>query len=333
MDIQTRLFDQIKSKLPSDLPLGKALMIDLNLSRDSAYRRARGETALTPEEIQILCVNYSISFDKILGIEGTAVTFQYNPISRSEFTLENYLLGINEAFKRMAAQKTYKLYYSSLDMTVFQLYNFPALIRFKLLFFAKSYLKIPKYLDQKFSRDWVGDISNELIYETLQKYIRAPSEEVVGIECAKGLVREIISFHDLGHFESKEEAIFLLNECKKMIAHFKDQIEKGRKFQYEKPIVSEEGNFKVYLHETYIQDNTFIVETNAYRILYITHNMMNYLYTVDTDYVNRSFSVFKTMLKSCKDLTSSPSTLVKYEEHINEFIERAKIKIGEDSWM
>ena len=315
------------------MPLGKALMEDLNLSRDSAYRRSRGETSLTPEEIQALCIKYQISFDRILGVEGKAVTFQYNPMQRSEFTFNQYLQGINDGFTRMNAQRSQKLFYSSLDMIVFQLFNFPALIRFKLLYFAKNYLQIPKWANEKYTQKWTGDISNELIQDTLRKYIKVPSVEVIDFECAKGLIREIISFYQLGHIESKEDALYLLDETEKLILHFKDQLEKGRKFEFEKPISTDEGNYAVFMHETYLQDNTFIAETNAYRMLYITHNMMNYLYTVDSDYVNRSYNVFQTMLSHCKELRINPGISRNYFDQLLEFLNRARARIKEPEFI
>lgn len=328
MDIQNKLFEQIKAKLPAELPLGKALMEDLDLSRDSAYRRARGETALTPEEIQLLCQKYEISFDKILGVTGQMVTFQYNPIQRSEFTFNRYLQGINDGFTRMTSQRWQKCYISNLDLIIFQLLNIPDLMKFKLFYFAKTYLKIPKLNDEQFYIGWKGDISDDLLKDTLNKYVRIPTYEVVGYEAGKGLVREIVSFYEMGYIKSKEDALQLLNEVENLMNHIKQQAEIGKKFIINQPVVTDEGNFNFYLHETYLQDNTFIAETNAYRILYITHNMMNYLYTIDTDYVNKSYHVFQAMLNQCKQISlQNPSHRNAYFNYISQFVQKAKNRL------
>lgn len=329
MDIQNRLLEQLKTKLPADTSLGKVLMDELELSRDSAYRRARGETALKPEEIQLLCKKFDLSIDKIIGISGKTVVFQYNPLQRSEFTFEGYLTGILEAFKRMHAQRTQCLYMSNLDIIVFQLLNFPPLIRFKLLYFAKCYLLIPRLKDVKFHATWKDDIDDQLISDILQKYVRSNTVEVMDFDAGKGLIREIVSFYELGHFESKEDALFLLDELSKALDHIKNQALQGRKYVVNQPIVTEEGNFKLYLHQTYLQDNTFFAETNAYRMLYITHNMMNYLYTIDQDYVNKSFSVFNTMIKSCVELSSENQqrALNSQFDQIQQFLRKAKDRV------
>jgi hypothetical protein len=328
MDIQNRLLEQLKAKLPHDASLGRVLMEDLDLSRDSAYRRARGETALKPEEIQLLCSKYDLSIDKIIGVTGKSVTFQFNPIQRSEFSFDNYLNGIMEGYKRMAAQRSQELFMSNLDLIIFQLLNSPALIRFKLMYFAKCYLKIPKLENEKFHKGWKGDISDEMLNHMIQFYIRIKSTEVIGFDAGKGLIREIVSFYELGHFESKDDAVFLINEVARIMDHIKAQAEIGRKFIYGQPVITDEGNFNLYLHQTYIQDNTIIAETNAYRMLYITHNMLNYLYTIDQDYVNKSFAVFQSMLKSCICISdNNPRQRNSYFESLQQFIDRARVRI------
>lgn len=328
MDIQNRLLEQLMTKLPADTSLGKVLMDELDLSRDSAYRRARGETALKPEEIQLLCSKYNLSIDKIIGINGKSVVFQYNPIQRGEFSFDGYLNGILEAFRRMYSQRSQHLYISNLDLIVFQLLNFPPLIRFKLLYFAKCYLLMPSLQEEKFHKNWQGDIPADKLNEILQKYTRIPTTEVIGFESGKGLIREIVSFYELGHFKSKEDALYLLDQVGLLLEHIKDQAAVGRKFIVNQPVVSDEGSFNFHLHQTYLQDNTFFAETNAYRMLYITHNMMNYLYTIDQDYVNKSFSVFQTMLKSCITISGDNQRMRNtFFEQLSQFLDRARTRV------
>lgn len=328
MDIQNRLLEQLKAKLPHDMSLGRLLMEDLDLSRDSAYRRARGETALKPEEIQLLCSKYNLSIDKIIGVSGKSVTFQYNPMQRTEFTFDGYLNGIMEGLKRMSAQRSQELFMSNLDLIVFQLLNSPALMRFKLMYFAKCYLRIPRLDDEKFSKSWKGGISDEQMQQIQQMYIRIKSTEVIGYDAGKGLIREIVSFYELGHFESKEDALFLIDETEKVINHIRLQAENGRKSIIGQPVVTEENTFKLYLHQTYIQDNTIISETNAYRMLYITHNMLNYLYTIDQDYVNKSYAIFHSMLDSCICISGeNPRQRNAYFESLTQFVSKARLRI------
>lgn len=328
MDIQNRLLEQLKAKLPPDTSLGKLLMDDLELSRDSAYRRARGETALKPEEIHLLCQKYELSIDKIIGVSGKSVTFQYNPIQRSEFSFDAYLNGIMDGFKRMTAQRSQELYMSTLDFILFQLLNSPPLIRFKLLYFGKCYLKLPQLDEVKYHKGWKGGIQDDQLQMMANFYIRTKTTEVIGIDAGKGLIREIVSFYELGYFESQEDALFLIDEVVALQEHLMKQAEISRKFIKGQPVITDEGSLEMYIHQTYIQDNTIISETNAYRMLYITHNMLNYLYTIDQDYVNKSYAVFHSMLKSCIKISGeNQRQRTVFLDQFKQFVQKARVRI------
>ncbi len=63
-------------------------------------------------------------------------------------------------------------------------------------------------------------------------------------------------------------------------------------------------------------------------MLYITHNMMNYLYTIDQDYVNKSFAIFKSMLKSCIKISEENQRQRNaYFDSLLAFIQKAKVRI------
>lgn len=124
----------------------------------------------------------------------------------------------------------------------------------------------------------------------------------------------------MGYIRSKEDASYLLDEVERLMNHIKYQAEIGKKCAIDLPAFVDEDNFKFHLHETYLQDNTFIAETNAYRMLYITHNMMNYLYTLDPDYVHKSYHVFQSMLRNCKQISeANPGHRTAYFNSIQSF--------------
>lgn len=328
MDIQVRLFEQIKAKLPAEEHLGKVLSELLDMSTDSVYRRLRGATSLTPEEIQLLCQHFEISFDKIMGTTGRSVVFHYNPIKRSEFSFNTYLEGINYGFTRMLSQKYKKLHMNYVEVNLFQLLNFPMLMRFKLVYFTKFYLNLPQMQDVKFTADWTGDISQALLTDTLVKYVKIPSVEVMDFDNCKGLVREIVSAYEAGMIATKEDALALLSETEKMFNHFIHQLSLSKKFIYGTEPKEIEDNYEVYVHPNYVPDNTVIADTNAYRLLYITHNMLNYLYSSDIEYVAKTFSVFNAMVKTCKKISSdNTSTRNAYAREILAFIDKARLRL------
>jgi BetR domain len=67
---QKLLFDRLKQNLPANKSLAECLMQWLNVSSDSAYRRIRGETPLTVDELAVLSEATGLSANELLGIDG-----------------------------------------------------------------------------------------------------------------------------------------------------------------------------------------------------------------------------------------------------------------------
>jgi hypothetical protein len=57
---QQLFFKHIKSLLPQHISLADTIADVLNISNDSAYRRIRGETQISLEEIKKLCEKFKI---------------------------------------------------------------------------------------------------------------------------------------------------------------------------------------------------------------------------------------------------------------------------------
>ncbi|HET6225931.1 MAG TPA: helix-turn-helix domain-containing protein [Bacteroidia bacterium] len=64
---QIAFIQLIKNSLPSNISLVDELSDLLKISSDSAYRRIRGESALSIEEITVLCKHFKLSFDSFIN--------------------------------------------------------------------------------------------------------------------------------------------------------------------------------------------------------------------------------------------------------------------------
>ncbi|MDR0757051.1 MAG: hypothetical protein LBF85_04305 [Tannerella sp.] len=86
MDVQKRLFEIIKSLIPTSYRLADVIGDLLNISPDAAYRRIRGEKGLTFLEVQKLCCHFHLSMDELLNLKspGQTAVFQYVPVDMTE---------------------------------------------------------------------------------------------------------------------------------------------------------------------------------------------------------------------------------------------------------
>lgn len=284
-DIQETIFQIIKQKIAGEDALGNALSEVLHISPDAVYRRYRGETALTINEVKKLCSFYNISFDALCEMGEGKVMFSYPPLNTYDFSLESYLEGILKAFKRLKSLDSPEMILSINNLSLFQLMNFPQLVRFKLYFWAKTHLQIPDYVDQPFGHAKTSEKAFDLGKEILQIYNSIPSKEIYDPEYMRGFLRQINYYYKAHLFEDPEYALFLHDRILMLSAHLKDQATVGKKFMYGTEAPASGNDFEMFLNETINSDATFLYKSKEVNGLFITHNIMNYLETSNEAYV------------------------------------------------
>ncbi len=64
--IQSCFLEKVRKSLPSNISFVDELAENLSISRDSAYRRIRGETVLSLDEVSQICKRFKMSLDEII---------------------------------------------------------------------------------------------------------------------------------------------------------------------------------------------------------------------------------------------------------------------------
>ena len=73
--MQQLFIQHIKDNFSGPLSLVTEMAELLNISNDSAYRRIRGEKAISFEEMQKLCTHFKVSLDQFLHLQNDAIVF------------------------------------------------------------------------------------------------------------------------------------------------------------------------------------------------------------------------------------------------------------------
>jgi hypothetical protein len=315
-DIQNTLFELVKQRIVGQDTIGNALAEVLSLSSDAVYRRYRGETALTINEIKKICLHYNISFDALCSMEAGNVTFTYPPLNTYDFSLETYLEGILRAFEKLKSLGDPQLIISVNNTPFFQLLNFPQLVRFKLYFWAKTHLMIPAYQNEKFKHEKTSERAFELGRDILQIYNSIPSQEIYDPQLLQGFIRQIVYYCQAHHFEDPQYALFLCDRLKMMSAHIREQASLGKKFIYGTQAPASGNDFAMFNNEIVNTDASFYFTSSELQGVYLTHNVMNYLQTTNKGYVEDTKQILDKQIAN-----SSIISVVNEKERNNYFHE------------
>ena len=148
--VQASILEAVQSKMDSSFSFADELADCLSISKDSAYRRIRGETLFDIAELEILTRKFGLSLDEIFNVEKSTITFNTQPITTDGFTFENYMESVHANLSVVQHVSESHMYFSARDIPPFHFYQVPELSAFKLYFWLKSFLNHPDYRDLDF---------------------------------------------------------------------------------------------------------------------------------------------------------------------------------------
>lgn len=285
MDIQKKLLEKVKFKLDSSENLVDILVEKLHISKDAAYRRISGKVPLTLQESQILLSAFDITLGNFASVKKNTINFEYKPLSRISIDFRGYLTELRDGLREIKQLKESKFFISINETPVFQLFNFPHLLRFKFFFWSKSYLNLPSHSELKFKREKIDRDALAIGMEAHNIYNSIPSSEIYCVETLQGILRQLSYYFDAGLFEDDNYVLELLDNVLGLIDHLKMQAQVGHKFSYgNEPHISPNSKFDMYWIETYLPDNTYLVDYQNGSLTYFAHNIMNIIFTSNPIY-------------------------------------------------
>lgn len=144
MTAQQLLFQHLRENLPADVSVADEVASILYISTDSAYRRMRGETPLTTDELAKICTRFNLSIDQLLKLNtGNQTLFEINRIEYPGTSFENYLQGILLQMQHVNSFNSKQIIYVSKDMPLFHFFHSSELLAFKHFFGCVLLYNIP----------------------------------------------------------------------------------------------------------------------------------------------------------------------------------------------
>ena len=292
--IQSAFLEQVRKSFPPNLSFVDELAELLNISRDSAYRRMRGDTVLSLEEVKKLCDHFKISLDSFLSPSSEVVTFQLRAMNVNEFSFDKWLGSILANLEMVAGFEEKEIIYNAKDLPIFHYFQFPRLSAFKMYFWMKSFSRNVKFSAGKYSPDLVDKKLIAVGEKIWEKYATIPGTELLSVEIMNVTLRHIEFAHECGMFEDTQEALRLCDDCSLLIDRLKAQAEVGRKSSSDGENAG--GKFDLYYNEVLIGDNTILFKMGDKRVTFLTANNFDILTTAQESFCNLTESHINNLI-------------------------------------
>lgn len=293
METQQLFFQQIKQGLPNHLALVDEIAELLQISYDSAYRRIRGEKSLSMGELQKLSSKFNISLDTLFSLKNENVVFRDFLIGPDGIGIKDWLKVILMDMSRIHAAKEKVIMYSAKDPPLFHYFQIPEIGAFKTFFWQKTLLQFPEFAERKFSLANLDQEIQALGTQCLAKYIRVPTIELWNVDTFLIAFSQMEYYWVSDLFENREDIFILCEKFDLWLRHIQKQAELGFKFMYGAEPVGVEDNFKLYLNEVVLNDNSIYVKIDDTCVTYITDNVLSLLITSDPGFCQQKEKFLK----------------------------------------
>lgn len=293
--VQQQLFSQIKSLLPGNLSFADEMAELLQVSPDSAYRRIRGETLLTLDEMMLLCGKYAISMDSLMHINGNSLVFTGQQIDFDHFELEAHLAYILQQLQMLTAVPNGRMYYMAKDVPVFHYFQFAELAAFKFFAWLKTLLRHPDNGNKKFVlSEAVNERWQALSQQIWNTYAQIAAEEIWSAETINSTIRQIEYCREAMLFDSEATVQLLYSQLLQMLDRIESQAAHGYKMAEGK---GQGGAFQLYYNGALLGDNTILMQLGDARRVFINHGILNYINTGDENFCNYTFASLQHIIQ------------------------------------
>ena len=270
-NVQSLFLDRVRHRMPDNLSFADELGDILNISRDSAYRRIRGETILSLEEVKTLYVRFGISIDELFSDDSQMVTFHRRVVNYKDYDLEKWQNSIFKNLDYLSTFEVKEMIFSAKEIPVFHYFRMPELCAFKYFFWMKTLIGYPDFEHRNYSKEAVPKHLLAGGQRVWNKYSTIPSTEIWNEEAVYDTLKQIEFYHECGFFEKADQAGFLCDELIRLLDCVRDEAAVG--------IKSEGGTLNLYDNEILLADNTIFARMGDKRCVYVAMNALNLLLT------------------------------------------------------
>ena len=296
-NVQVQFFQHLKSLLPPHLAMVDEVADLLAISTDSAYRRIRGEKPIDLEETYKLCNHFKISMDQLLHLKSDAFVFSGILKNSEEGSFEMWLETLLKQFQYVSGFEKKHLYYLMKDIPPFVYFQVPELARFKYFFWMKSILYYDEFKGVKFS---LNDTRYDKFEETSKKiitlYSRMPTTEIWNMENVNNTLRQVQFYLEAGALKAQDARI-IYDKTEELINHVERQAELGVKFTFGQEPSSNAAEYRLYVNELILGDNTILAELNDTRITFLNHSVIYFVATRNEQFNTVIFDNLKNLMK------------------------------------
>ncbi len=279
--LQEKLIAEIRGRFPRQADMVTELTKLLSVNKDGVYRRLRGDTALSANEVQLLANHFYISIDNLLENQPKKTYFFYNHYQQPIKTYVDYLDQIYQQIAAFRKLPGFRVQYASREIPVLIYMMFPRLLAFKLYVYGLTTWEFPYLQDQTFSFDLISHKEQEIAEAAAELYCSVDSTDFWTVSILEPSLNQVEYLTMAEKFPDLDTAIAICDEIRVLVNHARQMAERGQKFMPDNRPSARNGKFDLFYNELASTNNTILALSDTHSGLFHTLDTPNFLSTTD----------------------------------------------------
>ena len=286
MNLQKAVFDKILAQFSKKSLAVKALSDLFQMGQNAIYRRMRGESILTPDELAGLAKHFNISLDALIHDASDNVLFSFAPTTKKVTNFTSYLDSLSQAMQPLREFPDGEIKYAAAEIPIFHYCFFPELIAFKLYTWGKTTWGFDYLKDQPFTFDLISPDAYQAAERFLNHYLQTKSTELWNLNVLDNTLNQIEYYTESGDIANPADAILLCDKMNALVLHLKAMAAKGKKFPMGAKSMEHRAEFLLFHNEMVYTNNTILVSTVKGKAIFSTLGNPNFIRGTDERVTN-----------------------------------------------
>lgn len=301
-NFQRVFFKRLRFRFESNKEMVKAVRELLHIGKDGVYRRIRGETVLSANEMMTLARHYNIKLD-VSNKEQIPV--MYFPNGAKKTTSE--IQWFEELLTRtqMAAKlPNATVDYATPELPLFYVLYTPTLLAYKNYVYGLTTWNLTKWKGKEFTPKMIDPGVQQIANELLKALYVFPARELWSAGILDVTLREIIHGVEVGNLIDNDVISQMFNELETIIQHMETMTMVGKRFAPGSTYTKDSPDFRVYHNELTNTNNVVLIRSDAQSILYATFISPNFTFSTDERMYAQTQTWFNNLVSSSNALNA-----------------------------
>lgn len=303
MNLQNQLLETVLARFPRRADCVDVLCKILNSSKDPVYRRLRGDTPLSLDEIAVIARHFNISLDALIFGPSERVMVSFNDFSRHVTDFTDYLQSYISDLEQIRRLPGGHLFYASSEVPVFSYMYLPELISFKLYVWGRTTWNMDFLKNRPFDFELITPPVIRLSQSILEHYNSLDSTELWSLGIVDNTLAQIEYHVHSGGFRDNSVALALCDKMLEWAEHMKAMAIEGRKFNRGAKPHEAGASLQLYHNEMVHTNNTILVVSDVAKAVYAAFSNPNFIKTTDTNLCNYVEDWFSNVIAKSAPIT------------------------------